>query len=87
MKLFAKLAVGAAMIGSLAMATTAPADAGVTVHVGVGGHHYYGHHYYGGYHGYRGYHRSGVVLAVGPYFWHGRHYHHRRMSRGVWVYY
>lgn len=84
MKLFAKLAVGAAMIGGLAMTTTAPADAGVTVHIGVPVHHYYGHHYY---HGYRGYHRSGVIVGVGPYFWHGRHYHHRRMSRGVWVYY
>jgi hypothetical protein len=87
MKLLAKLAVGAAMVGGLAMTATVPAEAGVHVRIGIpvhgGYHHYYGHHYYG--HHYYG--RPGVVLGVGPYFWHGRHYHHRRWSRGVWVYY
>lgn len=29
----------------------------------------------------------GVAVGVGPYFWNGRHYHHRRWHGGRWVYY
>ena len=45
MKLIGKLAIGAVMAGAAALATTAPADARVTVGIGIGGPGYYG--YYG----------------------------------------
>jgi hypothetical protein len=82
MKMLAKLAVGAAMIGGLAMGTTAPADAGVVVRVGTGYHH-------GCYHcGYHHYYRPVVRVGVGPgYWWHGRRWYHRRYWHGGWRYY
>jgi hypothetical protein len=82
MKQLAKLAVGAAMIGGLAMAASAPADAGVTVRIGVPVHHGYCYYHRCGYHPY---YRRAVVVA--PYYWHGRHWHHRRWHNGVWVYF
>jgi hypothetical protein len=85
MKMLTKLAVGAAMMGGLAMATTAPAEAGVSVGIHLGGYHHGCYHcgYHPAYHHY--YHP--VVVGVGPYYWHGRHWYHRRFYHGYWRYY
>jgi hypothetical protein len=73
------------MMGGLAMATTAPADAGVSVGIHLGGYHHgcyhCGHPYY-----HHVYHP--VVVGVGPgYWWHGRRWYHRRYWHGGWRYY
>lgn len=80
MKLLAKLAVGAALIGGLAVTSVAaPADAGVVVRIGPTWHH----------HGnWCRWHRCGVVYRPGPgYWWHGHRWYHRRFYHGYWRYY
>jgi hypothetical protein len=49
---------------------------------------------WGGVAGWNGWAAPGVVVAPapvvvvpGPYFYNGRHYHHRRMRAGRWYYY
>ena len=90
MKNFVKLAVGAAMLGGLAVAAAAPADAGVSVGVGIGvpgpayGHPHgawcYHHPHRCGYRaGYVGPGYVGPAPAIGVYYsnhgwWDGHRY-------------
>jgi len=87
MKTFAKLAMGAAMLGGLALTAAGPADAGVVVGIGLGG----GHH-----HGCRHHRCGGPVVVVGPRigvfyagrgYWDGhRYWGHRERWHGHWRY-
>jgi hypothetical protein len=97
MKTLAKLAMGAALAGGLAVAAAAPAEAGVHIGIGIGipgpgpfypdrGWCYY--HpgacgYYGGY--YHPYY-DGYFVAGRGYWWHGGWYGHRGWGHGGWHY-
>jgi hypothetical protein len=91
MKKLAKLAMGAAMLGGLAL-TAAPADAGVVVGVGFGGHHHHSRHWCYRHPGACG----GPVVVVGPrigIYYHGRgwwdghrYWGHRYRWHGHWRY-
>jgi hypothetical protein len=87
MKTIAKLAMGAAMLGGLALTAAAPADAGVAVGINIGGgHHGCWHHR----------HCGGPVVVVGPRvgvfyagrgYWDGhRYWGHRDRWHGHWRY-
>jgi hypothetical protein len=85
MKLLANLAIGAAMLGGLAVTSVSvstPADAAVYVRVGPGWHH-------GGWCRWHrcGYYRPGVVYVAPGYWWHGRRWYHRSWYHGYWRYY
>jgi hypothetical protein len=93
MKTIGKLLVGAALAGGLAMATAAPADAGIRIGIGIGGPGYYGGHpgrwcYYhpGACGGYAGPYVEGGYWAGHGYYHGGRWYGHREGWRGGWRY-
>jgi hypothetical protein len=76
-------------LGGLAMAGTAPADAGVSVGIHLGPHYHHGwcYHHRCGHPYYHHYVGHAAVVRVGPYYWHGRHWWHRRFYHGYWRYY
>jgi hypothetical protein len=86
MKKIAKLAMGAALLGGLALGA-APADAGVAVGINLGGGHGCWH---------RHYRCGGPVIVAGPRigvfyggrgWWDGhRYWHHRERWHGGWRY-
>lgn len=82
MKLIGKLAMGAALAGGLAISAAAPADAGMSIGIGVGGPGY--HHDWCYYHPYRcggpGYGGGFVVgrFYEGRGWWDGRGWYAHR---------
>ncbi|HWA04051.1 MAG TPA: hypothetical protein VG819_11060 [Rhizomicrobium sp.] len=93
MKILTKLAIGAAMLGSLAFAAP-PASAGVHVGVSVGGPVAYPHHAWCRHHPRACFRRGGVVVVprIGVFYagrgwWDGhRYWRHRERWHGHWRY-
>ena len=65
MKNIMKLAVGAAMLGGLAVTAAAPADAGVAVGIGIGAPAYHPHRAWCYHHPHRCGYRAGGYYATG----------------------
>jgi hypothetical protein len=99
MKKLMKLAVGAAMLGGLAVTAAAPADAGVAVGIGIGAPVYHPHRAWCYHHPHRCGYRAGYAPgyygpapAIGVYYngrgwWDGhRYWGHRYAWHGGWRY-
>ncbi|MGB8364496.1 MAG: hypothetical protein ACLQUZ_17050 [Rhizomicrobium sp.] len=89
MNRIAKLATGAALAAGLALTATVPADAGISIGIGIGGPGHPRHWCY--------YHPGACRGYVGPYveggywaghgYWHGgRWWGHRERWHGGWRY-
>lgn len=90
MKTMAKLAIGALMAGSVAIAAAAPAEAGVSVGIGFGAPYGYGATCYNAYGepyycAYPAYYGGGPVFVGGWWgggLWHGHYYGRGYYGRG-----